>query len=312
MNAPDPLTAALELLKTDVRGLRPIMGFGPDPSWSAIVPGSEALRCWHNLRDDVEKTGFWPVFVGGFAGGAEIANQTIDQWAEEVSDSDAPTRETPAEILEAALALPFEKWVEQERDPQFQIAKHLREAERFDAIPHASFMAKIHRDMAADWRKRCDNQRAKHGFNPDDHEVPPQVNRNPPQHELHCLQCYKDFHSSVQADAVAILFLPTRSSWQVPAYLSYSTTEGARPSHVHVAALKWLFDHFGAELIGIENRVVEVIPRLRPANKAAALQAANAIGAYSQCSITSENELASLEELAFYLMESEYWSFCWP
>ena len=79
-----------------------------------------------------------------------------------------------------------------------------------------------------------------------------------------------------------------------------------------MTALKWLAEQFGAELVGIESRILEVIPRNRPSTPVDALHAAALIREYSDCTVTSENEMTFTDELAVYLMESEFWTFCWP
>jgi hypothetical protein len=127
------------------------------------------------------------------------------------------------------------------------------------------------------------------------------------------VRCYDDERrETVFADSVTILLVPTRLSWQVPAFLSFTSKDLERPPSVHVAALNWLHQRFQADLFGFEGRVLEVIPRSRPITTLDALSTAAMIRAYSDCPITSENELVSMEELAFFLMESEFWTFCWP
>jgi len=79
------------------------------------------------------------------------------------------------------------------------------------------------------------------------------------------VRCYDHAkRETVIADSVAMLFVPTSFPWQVPAFLSYTTKELERSPAVHVAALKWLGERFGADLVGIEGRILEVIPRTRP------------------------------------------------
>src|SRR5262245_56696429 len=50
----------------------------------------------------------------------------------------------------------------------------------------------------------------------------------------------------------------------------------------------------------------------RGAHSGGALRAAASLGEYSWCPVTSENESAYTAELAVFLLESDYWSFCWP
>jgi hypothetical protein len=266
----------------------------------------------------VDQTGFWPVIVGNYAGAAVGSSDGPLAWLvenanriQELSEADlqfVDARRGPAEVLNQAHAFPFERWVERQRDPDYQVREQLRKATYFDGVPGAGRLAQFHREWADRWRAEPRWQ-----FDPHEYTVPPRENHCPPQHDLHCVLWFDcDRRRSVLADSVAILLVPTRFSWQVPAYLWYSTMADERPAHVHVAALKWFEDRFGAELVGLADRALEVIPQSRPATTMDALQAAAAIAAYSHCPITSENELASIPELAVYLMESEYWSFCWP
>jgi hypothetical protein len=318
VKAPAQLIAIIESLGTAASALRFIEGFGNHLCWAINCPGTDSLRSWQHLRDRVNETGFWPVIVSGYMGpDCGGSDATIEQLldnsgdGEEISDEEKAqpggTSQSTTKIIEEAQALPFEQWVKQERDPDFQIAKHLKEAERFAGMEGASGLAEVHRNLAAFWREQPNDK-----FDADSYRLPPEINSNPPQQELHCLKWYESDLSEVVADSVAILFVPTRFSWEVPAFLSYTTREGERPPSVHVAALKWLSDRFGADLVGIDTRILEVIPRKRPLGKEEALHAADSLRAYSSCPETSQNEMASLEELAFYLVESKYWSFCWP
>lgn len=169
-------------------------------------------------------------------------------------------------------------------------------------------MAALYRKFAEDWRSRPERR-----FDANNYPFPPKENRNPPQHELHCVTWFNcDRLKSEIAERVSVLCVPTRRGWEAPAHLFYETMGFERPPQVHVVALKWLNDHFGAELVGLEDRVLEVAPGSRPSDPISALRAAAWLGAYSFCPVTSQNESASTEELAVYLMESAFWSFCWP
>jgi hypothetical protein len=298
-----------------LEALRAVKGFGDQPYWAAAVPGSRAVVVWRNLRKSVEETGYWPVIVGPQLDPA--SDSDLDWLAGDVpairAMSDAQLnfrnlRRTPAETLEAAKEVPFEQWAEQQRDPEFHVQDNLRKARYFEGVENAEVMVKHYRQAAERYRELPKEQ-----FDPTDYPFPPRTNHNPPQHEPRCV---KRFNVSTLkwevAEAIAILLVPTRHGWEVPAYTFYSTAEGERPPQVHVVALKWLFDQFGAELLGLDSRMLEVVPQTRPKDRVTALRAAFYLAAYSHCPATSESEMASTGELARYLMESEYWTFCWP
>ena len=168
-------------------------------------------------------------------------------------------------------------------------------------------MAALHRDFAERYAEQ-----PPWTFDPNDYAVPPEPNRTRPQKRLHCTLHYEsETRSSVVTDRVSVLFVPARSGWEVPAVLAYSTMEGERPPQVHVAALKWLEDEFAAELIGLSDRVLEVIPRQRPNDYQEALLPGAWLSAYAACTAGSLDESASIEEFAVYLVESDYWGLCW-
>jgi hypothetical protein len=317
MVAPVSLISAIRELQTGGE-FRAVRGFLAVPYWALQVAGAEAFTIWRHFRDRVDQTGYWPVIIGDhgapeFGGSDGTLVFLVDnaQRIQHLSERDlqfVAARRSPAEVLQAAGDLPFERWVERQRDPAFQASEHLRKASYFDRIEGAGRLACFHREWAERWR-----QQPPWRFDTQEYVIPPRENRNPPQHDLHCVKSFDvEQCRHVLANSVVILLVPTRFPWEVPAYLWYSTMADERPAQVHVGALKWLWDRFGAQLVGVMDRVLEVIPQSRPGMTIDALQAAAAIAAYSNCPITSENELASIPELAVYLMESEYWSFCWP
>lgn len=318
MVAPKSLATAIRALRLRIGRLRAVKGFADVPYWAADVPGANALTAWRGLSDNVDATGFWPVIAGNYGGpdfgGSRATITTLVEGAKAAQEMSEQAlqftrmRRTPQEFLDAARDEPFKKWATRQRNPRYLMRESLRKAAFFDSIEGGEHMAKFHREMAEEWRARSRRPPAT-----DDSTFPPKDNRNPPQHDLHCVRYFSaaDLRSIV-SDSVAILFVPTRLSWEVPAHLFYSTLDFERQPQVHVAALKWLFERFGAQLIGADSRVLEVIPRSRPRKAGDALRVAVHINTYSHCPVTSENEMITVPELAVYLMESEYWTFCWP
>lgn len=310
MNVPAALNQAMQSLGIKSQALSPLVASGGG-CWFTSIPGDRALHSWEKLRDRASETGFWPLLVISYPGeSGEQPEDLLQQWIGNGAEESSPDEtKSPAAIVAAARALPFEKWVEQERDPEFQCAKYLKKAAVYDGIAGAETMAKLYRECAERFRREPK-------WEPPDPEacrVPPITNHSPPQQELHSTQ-WLDFDTDEEfiAATVPLLLVPCRYSWEVPACLSYTTREGELTSEVHVAALEWLWNRFSAELVGLDHRVVEVIPSKRPQTKREAVLSADILGAYSSCPVTSENERATLEELAFYLMESRYWTFCWP
>jgi hypothetical protein len=315
VTAPKLLQSCIDSL--GVEPLRPVTGF-PCETWCFDVPGHRAEAVWQRIRSHTIGTGYWPVIIGDYGGsefgGSPAVIERFIEGAESIRDTTTSQleflgiRQTPAETLAAAIELPFEKWAERQLDPAFQLEDHFRKARYFDGIEGASSMANLQREFAEHYRNR-----PKWEFDPEHYPVPPKPNRTKAQHRLHCILRYDaEQPGGVVTESVTILLIPTRNGWEVPAYLSYATCELERQPHVHVAALKWLADEFGAELVGLEDRIIEVVPKRRPRDYRAALLSAAYLCAYSACAATSEYENASTAEIAVYLTDSIYWTFCWP
>src|SRR5262249_42958163 len=126
---------------------RAVTGFGAEPCWAVAVAGADGVATWQSLRDAAGASGYWPVIVGNYlgpeAGGSDAVIEALAEAAQEAQESTEPqgpfpfTKRTTAEILAAASELPFAAWVARQRDPAFQIDKHLRYAAYFGRFPGA-------------------------------------------------------------------------------------------------------------------------------------------------------------------------------
>ena len=107
---------------------------------------------------------------------------------------------------------------------------------------------------------------------------------------------------------VAIALVPTRSSWEVPAWLGVGSdgesNGGLRPE-IHVALLKHWEERFEAHLVGINHDTVEVRVNRPPGDHETALQVAREHYAYA-----SEG-IASFDVYARLLVGSRIWTFWW-
>lgn len=108
---------------------------------------------------------------------------------------------------------------------------------------------------------------------------------------------------------VHILVIPTRSGWEVPAYLGWGGSNECPNPEYHVAALRSWQERHGAELIGLGGEVMNLRVRTRPATRAAALALARE--QYLYCPDITEQGLDSYAALAAALMASDWWYFWW-
>jgi hypothetical protein len=112
-------------------------------------------------------------------------------------------------------------------------------------------------------------------------------------------------------DTVPIRFAPTEVGDEVPAFTHFGDLEEGRcPPQVHVAALRWLHDHYGADLVGLDDRVLEVIPGRRPASRTEAFRLAEDLHTYAD-GVCTGNINSTIPEIAACLMKSPVWSFYW-
>lgn len=118
-----------------------------------------------------------------------------------------------------------------------------------------------------------------------------------------------DFYERKVHAEVHLLSIPTDMGWKVPAYLRWGNWNACPPAEYHVAALKHLFENYGAELIAIGPDLIEVKVARPPTAQDEALRLARAI--YQYCPDSVEQGAGTISNLAAFLMHSSIWSFWW-
>ncbi|MEH3040667.1 MAG: DUF4253 domain-containing protein [Sphingomonas paucimobilis] len=111
------------------------------------------------------------------------------------------------------------------------------------------------------------------------------------------------------ADRVHIVTLPTRTSWEVPAYLRWGNWNACPPPTYHCAALRSWQERHGAELVGIDRDTINLRVTRRPKDRAEALALARECYAY--CSDTVDQGVGTIEALAATLQDNDWWFFWW-
>ncbi|WP_056501417.1 DUF4253 domain-containing protein [Sphingomonas sp. Leaf22] len=110
-------------------------------------------------------------------------------------------------------------------------------------------------------------------------------------------------------DRVHIVTLPTRTSWEVPAYLRWGGWNACPPAEYQCAMLRRWQERYGAELVGIDRDTIELRVKRRPRDRAEALALAHECYAY--CPDTVDQGVDTIEALAATLMASDWWFFWW-
>lgn len=109
--------------------------------------------------------------------------------------------------------------------------------------------------------------------------------------------------------AVTVALIPTTRPWEVPAWLCFGGWNECPLPDVQVAFMKYWYDKYGAEVVGISNDVVEMQAARQPADKDAALELARQHFAYCEDIVTQG--VGDVEALAASLLDSPIWYFWW-
>jgi len=108
---------------------------------------------------------------------------------------------------------------------------------------------------------------------------------------------------------VAIALVPTRSPWEVPAYLGYGGWNECPPPEVHVALMKRWYQRHGAEIVSATQDTVEMQVARPPIDQPAALELATEH--YVYCSDIVYQGTGDLDTLAAGLESAPIWFFWW-
>ncbi|WP_177184913.1 DUF4253 domain-containing protein [Sphingobium sp. YR768] len=108
---------------------------------------------------------------------------------------------------------------------------------------------------------------------------------------------------------VHILIIPTLNSYEVPAYLRWGNWNACPSPEIHVAAMRYWHDRYGAELIGINGDTINMRVARRPKTREEALNLAR--HQFFYCADIVYQGTDTLAPLAAGLMESDWWFFWW-
>jgi len=267
----------------DVTTLAPLYTGVDGAVYRLVVRGEKALDTWHALRAIVATTGYWPVLLGDeewarrHAGAMELDGE--NGWG------------SAHQIIAAAVKIDVPAWLETQID---RITEHYRPPR--GAWPDAPAI----REMLA-----------KHNA----------WLHAPPDNELdilyqHGYERMVDAGGRLPRGLVPLVYLalvPTRQSWQVPAYLKFGGWNEAPLPAEHVAVLKYWSRRHGAEVLAMKFDTVELLIRRPPATDREALEVAWEYFGYSPDCLPGEHDdpTHSIEGLAAFVRYTHIWGFWW-
>jgi hypothetical protein len=108
---------------------------------------------------------------------------------------------------------------------------------------------------------------------------------------------------------VAILLVPTRKSWRVPGFLGLGGWGECPSTDLHVALMMRWHERYGAELVSVDERRVELSVTRPPTEDDAALAAAREH--YLYCPDVVDRDAGTFEALAEELKGAPIWRFQW-
>lgn len=108
---------------------------------------------------------------------------------------------------------------------------------------------------------------------------------------------------------VHILLIPTKFSWEIPAYLRWGDWNACPPPEYHVAALRSWHERYGVELVGINGDTMNLLAASRPKTRPLAIDFARE--QYGYCPDIVDQGVGSISALAATLMASDWWYLWW-
>ena len=118
-----------------------------------------------------------------------------------------------------------------------------------------------------------------------------------------------DFMTGEPLPAIHIALLPTTTGWHVPALLRYGGWNACPQPHEHVCMMKYWYDRYGAEVLGMAFDTVNMQVARPPRSSDEALQLA--FEQYAYCYDIVDQGVGSLDHLAALLLGGTVWLFWW-
>ncbi len=275
----------------------------------------EALSVWEALRENHEKSGYWPIIIGDASeelewltppdetrisvaapnteGLMQLTNQiqelsemlsnvrsTTTNQITAISNQTGPWKETMTAMIESTAAADVESLTtiySETMAPAEAIAK----SELFDFIGWVEHRCK---------------------------QSSPTIIETEPSFEHEPTECIGALEAEPETPC-SLLLVKSVESWHVPAHLAFGAWNDCPPSYVHVAALKGWNKQYAAEIVSITRdsfytRVQNPVTTMKKAVSVAEQH-------YAYCPDLVHQSDGSLKGLAQEILNAELWSFWW-
>lgn len=118
-----------------------------------------------------------------------------------------------------------------------------------------------------------------------------------------------DYMSGNPREKIYIGLVPTKISWQLPAYLRFGDWNYCPEPEEHVSIMKYWQERYGTEIVSMSHDTIELRVAQPPIERAEALELAEY--QYAYCCDIVEQGVGSLEALADTLLGGTVWVFSW-
>ena len=268
--------------------------------YTVIVPGASAMSIWKKMRSAVDRTGYWPVIAGS---PVDFRSRDLKTLLEKLHDIPA--------FIERGSGIDVDNWLdhamlpmkfsEQEVEPAVGIAMH----RALGIYANDTSIAGLNRfeDTAKDL-----------GVNP----------AGWLGGEYTCLHCpeveikatseediigYKNILTNKPLEEVVMLLVPTKTPWEVSAYLNVGYGHQHHEPHEHFAIHKYWNENYGAEIVSSTNDAVEMIVARPPHSMTEALKLAQQQFVYAPDIV--KHGTGKTSALASQLLLGHSWYFWW-
>jgi hypothetical protein len=263
----------------DASTLELLYEHGDERAYRLMVT-ERASRAWAVMADLAERSGYWPVILGGPEEMGRVAEQVADK-----------TWGTTAELIEKSLAVSgeqvladaFEQFLSDRRE-DLDYAREQGDDKRAAALEAALASDDPFRCMPrGKWPRRVSPRRRY--FTPHDH------------------------NTTEHLPEVFIALVPTKISWQVPIYLNFGGfNECPSPDDI-ASVLRYWEESYGAQLACLTHDVLEMNVFQPPETREAAMALAREQYLIDRDIV--EQGTQTIEGLAAELIHSEHWFFWW-
>ncbi|MDZ4837538.1 MAG: DUF4253 domain-containing protein [Candidatus Melainabacteria bacterium] len=268
--------------------------------YTMLVPGSEAMSTWKTLKSAANETAYWPVIAGS---PAEFKARDLQLLLEKLHDI--------PKFIQQGQDLNISDWLDKAMS-KVDFLEQVVDSETGIAM-HAA-LETYSNDVSIAGLQRFEETAKGLGVNPEGWLGG----------EYTCLHCpevqvkpnaeddligYKNILTNQPYDQVVMLLVPTKTPWEVAAFLNLGYGNQLHEPHEHFAIHKFWNENYGAEIITSTNDTVEMIISRPPQSAEEAQTLAQQQFVYAPDIVNHGTGKTSA--LASQLLNGRSWYFWW-